>query len=288
MYRTAYRTVTVDGLSVFYREAGPQDAPTILLLHGFPSSSRMWQPLLDRLADTFRLVAPDYPGFGHSDAPGHAEFAYTFDHLAAIIGRFTEVLGLRHYTLVVQDYGGPVGFRLAIAHPERLEALIVQNAVTHEDGLGPLWETRRAFWADRVTHEAALRENFFSLAATRQRHVGTSPNAENYDPDLWTDEFAFLNQPGQQDIQTDLFYDYRTNVASYPAWQDWLREHQPPLQVVWGRYDPSFQVAEAEAYRRDVPAAEVHVLDAGHFALDEQPDVIAELTRGFLRRGQAQ
>jgi pimeloyl-ACP methyl ester carboxylesterase len=288
MYRTAYRTIAVDGLSVFYREAGPQDAPTVLLLHGFPSSSRMWQPLLDRLADTFHLVAPDYPGFGHSDAPGHAEFAYTFDHLAAIIGRFTEVLGLHHYTLVVQDYGGPVGFRLAIAHPERLEALIIQNAVAHEDGLGPLWETRRAFWADRETHEAALRENFFSLAATRQRHVGSSPNAENYDPDLWTDEFAFLNQPGQQDIQTDLFYDYRTNVASYPAWQDWLREHQPLLQVVWGRYDPSFQVAEAEAYRRDVPAAEVHVLDAGHFALDEQPDVIADLTRGFLRRRQAQ
>ncbi len=155
----------------------------------------MWQPLLDRLAGPFRLVAPDYPGFGHSDAPSHTEFAYTFDHLAAIIARFTEVLGLRLYTLVVQDYGGPVGFRLAIAHPERLEALIVQNAVAHEDGLGPLWKTRREFWADREKHEAALRENFFSFAATRQRHVGTSPNAENYDPDLWTDEFAFLSLP---------------------------------------------------------------------------------------------
>jgi hypothetical protein len=142
-------------------------------------------------------------------------------------------------------------------------------------------------WADRQTHEAALRENFFSLAATRQRHVGTSPNAENYDPDLWTDELAFLSRPGQQDIQTDLFYDYRTNVASYPAWQDWLRKRQPPLQVVWGRYDPSFQVEEAEAYHRDVPDAEVHVLDAGHFALDEQPDLIADLTRRFLQRRQA-
>ena len=284
MYRTAYRTADVDGLKVFYRDAGPPDAPAILLLHGFPSSSRMWQPLLDRLAGPFRLVAPDYPGFGHSDAPSHTEFAYTFDHLAAVIGRFTEVLGLRRYTLVVQDYGGPVGFRLAIAHPGRLDALVVQNAVAHEDGLGPLWQTRREFWADRKAHEAALRENFFSFAATRQRHVGTSPNTENYDPDLWTDEFAFLSRPGQQDIQADLFYDYRTNVASYPAWHDWLRRHQPPLQVLWGRYDASFQVEEAEAYRREVPAAEVHILDAGHFALDEQPAAIADLTRGFLGR----
>ncbi len=284
MYRTAYRAADVDGLKVFYRDAGPPDAPAILLLHGFPSSSRMWQPLLDRLVGPFRLVAPDYPGFGHSDAPSQTEFAYTFDHLAAVIGRFTEVLGLRRYTLVVQDYGGPVGFRLAIAHPGRLDALIVQNAVAHEDGLGPLWQTRREFWADRKAHEAALRQNFFSFAATRQRHVGTSPNAENYDPDLWTDEFAFLSRPGQQDIQTELFYDYRTNVASYTAWQDWLRQHQPLLLVLWGRYDPSFQVEEAEAYRREVPAAEVHILDAGHFALDEQPDAIADLTRGFLGR----
>ena len=228
MYRTAYRSADVDGLKVFYCDAGPPDGPAILLLHGFPSSSRMWQPLLDRPVGPFRLVAPDYPGFGHSDAPGRTEFAYTFDHLAAVIGRFTEVLGLRRYTLVMQDYGSPVGFRLAIAHPGRLNALIVQNAVAHEDGLGPLWQTRREFWADRKAHEAALRENFFSFAATRQRHVGTSPNAENYDPDLWTDEFAFLSRPGQQDIQTDLFYDYRTNVASYPAWQRWLRERRPP------------------------------------------------------------
>ena len=205
MGRTAYRTVDVDGLPVFYREAGPPDAPAILLLHGFPSSSRMWQPLLDRLAGRFRLVAPDYLGFGHSGAPSHTQFAYTFDHLAAVLGQFTQALGPARYSLVMQDYGGPVGFRLAIAHPEWLDALIVQNAVAHEDGLGPLWQTRREFWADRHAHEAALRENFFSYAATRQRHVGTSPNTESYDPDLWTDELAFLSRRGQQDIQTDLF-----------------------------------------------------------------------------------
>ncbi|MGV7030811.1 alpha/beta fold hydrolase [Methylobacterium symbioticum] len=279
-----YRTVAVDGLSVFYREAGPRDAPTLLLLHGFPSSSRMYEPLLRRLAGAYHLVAPDFIGFGHSDAPNPRSFAYTFDRLADIVEAFTRVLGLSRYSLYLQDYGGPVGFRLALAHPERVPAIIVQNAVAHEDGLGPLWDTRRAFWADRPAHEAALRENILSLAATRQRHVGRDPDIAAYDPDLWTDEFAFLCRPGQDAIQTDLFYDYRTNVARYPAWQSWLRSRQPPLLVVWGRYDPSFETAEAEAYRRDVPDAEVHVLDAGHFALDVKPDEIATRLADFLAR----
>lgn len=281
---TAYRSVTVDGLAISYREAGPPDAPTLLLLHGFPSSSRMWEPLLARLSDRYHLVAPDYPGFGHSDAPEPERFTYTFDRLAAVTDRFTEILGLSRYALVVQDYGGPVGFRLALAHPERVTALVVQNAVAHEDGLGPLWEPRRAYWADRPAHEAALRANLLSLAATRQRHVGTSPNPERYDPDLWTDEFAHLIRPGQMQIQSDLFYDYRTNVAAYPRWQAWLCAHRPPTLVVWGRYDPSFAVAGAAAYARDVPEAEVHVIDAGHFALDEAPDQVAGLMRGFLDR----
>jgi pimeloyl-ACP methyl ester carboxylesterase len=269
---------------MFYREAGPPEAPAVLLLHGFPSSSRMWQPLLDRLADGYRLIAPDYPGFGHSDAPPAAEFGYTFDRITDYVEQFTDVVGVDRYTLVVQDYGGPVGMRLAVRRPDRVHALIVQNAVCHDDGLGPLWETRRAFWADRPGNEAALRQNFFSYDATRLRHIGTSPHPERYDPDLWTDELAFLSRPGQSDIQTDLFYDYRTNVASYPEWQRWLREHQPPLLVVWGRYDPSFEAAEAQAYRRDVPGAEVHVLDAGHFALDEAPELVAQLCRDFLGR----
>jgi pimeloyl-ACP methyl ester carboxylesterase len=279
---TRYRTVEVDDLHVFYRDAGPPDAPAVLLLHGFPSSSRMWQPLIDRLADRYHMIAPDYPGFGHTDAPSAGDFDYTFDRIADVVEHFTDHIGLDRYALVVQDYGGPVGMRLALRRPERVRALIVQNAVCHEDGLGPLWETRRAFWADRARHEAALRENFFSPNATRQRHVGKSPQSDRYDPDLWTDELAFLNRPGQPDIQTDLFYDYRTNVASYPVWQQWLRATQPPLLVVWGRYDPSFEVAEAEAYRRDVPDADVHVIDAGHFALDEAPDLVADLCRQFL------
>lgn len=279
---TTYQSIDVDGLSVFYREAGSPDAPTLVLLHGFPSSSRMYEPLFSRLADAFHLVALDYPGFGHSDAPDHKTFDYTFDNIARTTEHFIEILGIERYSLFLQDYGGPVGFRLAVARPDRLTALVIQNAVAHEDGLGPLWQTRRDFWADRAGNESALRANFLSFDATRQRHLGTSPNVLLYDPDLWTDEFAFLSRPGQGDIQMDLFYDYRTNVESYPVWQEWLRRHQPPLLVLWGRYDPSFQAQEAEAYRRDVPGAEVHLLDAGHFALDEKPAAVARLTKKFL------
>jgi pimeloyl-ACP methyl ester carboxylesterase len=280
--RVCYRTVEVEGFPIFYREAGPRDAATILLLHGLPSSSRMFEPLLTRLADRYHLVAPDYPGFGHSAWPDPRSFAYTFDHYAEILSRFSEQLGLARYTLYMQDYGGPVGFRMALAHPERLDSLIVQNAVAHNEGLGPLWKVRRAFWADRAANEAGLRANLLSLATTRARHVGADPNVELYDPDLWTDEFAFLSRPEQADIQSDLFYDYRTNVDSYPKWQAWLRATQPRLLVLWGKYDPSFELSEPDAYRRDVPSAQVHVLDAGHFALDTAAVEIAALIRGFV------
>jgi pimeloyl-ACP methyl ester carboxylesterase len=282
-YPTHYRTVAIDGLSIFYREAGLKDGPTILFLHGLPSSSRMFEPLFNRLADRYHLVAPDYPGFGHSDWPNPKEFAYTFDHYAEIMTRFTEVLAIPRYTLYMQDYGGPVGFRMVLTHPERVQALIVQDAVAHNEGLGVNWNTRRAFWADRKANESALRTNLLSLAATRTRHVGDDPNVERYDPDLWTDEYAFLNQPGQIDIQSDLFYDYRTNVEAYPKWQAWMREHKPRLLVIWGKHDLSFDASEPEAYRRDVPNAEVHVLDAGHFAMDTAADEIAGLVRGFVR-----
>jgi len=282
-YPTFYRTIAIDGLSIFYREAGPKDGPTILLLHGLPSSSRMFEPLFDRLADRYHLVAPDYPGFGHSDWPNPKEFAYTFDRYAEIMARFTEALAIPRYTLYMQDYGGPVGFRMALTHPERVQALIVQDAVAHNQGLGANWETRRAFWADRKANESALRTNLLSLPATRTRHVGNDPNVERYDPDLWTDEFRFLSQPGQIDIQTELFYDYRTNVESYPKWQAWMRERNPRLLVLWGKYDLSFDPSEPEAYRRDVSNAEVHVLEAGHFALDTAADEIAALVRAFMR-----
>lgn len=279
---TTYSHAEVDGIRVFYREAGPRGAPTLLLLHGFPSSSRMFDTLIPLLADRYHLVAPDYPGFGHSEVPDPASFDYTFDHLAALVGRLVEQLGLTSYVLFMQDYGGPIGFRLAVAHPQRVKALIVQNAVAHEEGLGPLWEDRRAYWRDRQAFEDKVVSSFTSLEGARARHVGSSPHPERYNPDTWTDEFAALSRPGQRGIQGSLLYDYRTNVASYPTWQAWLREHRPPTLVVWGRYDSSFMVAGATAYRRDVPDAEIHLLNAGHFALDEALDQIALLVRRFL------
>ncbi len=277
-----YRTTKVDGLTIFYREAGPKDAPPILLLHGLPSSSRMFDPLLARLADKYHLIAPDYPGFGHSDWPDPKQFDYTFDHIARVIDDFSQVLGLSRYTLYMQDYGGPVGFRMVLTHPERAEALIVQDAVAHNEGLGANWATRRAFWADRSAREEDLRKNLLSMAATKTRHVGDDPNVELYDPDLWTDEYAFLNSPGQAQIQSDLFYDYRTNVDSYPKWQAWMQKTQPKLLVLWGKHDLSFDPGEPERYRKDVPKAEVHVLNAGHFALDTKADEIAEIVRRFM------
>jgi len=281
-YHTSYRTVQIDGLSIFYRETGAKDAPVLLLLHGLPSSSRMFEPLFARLSERYRLIAPDYPGFGHSEWPSPKEFAYTFDHYAEIMNHFTEALGLSRFTLYMQDYGGPVGFRMVLAHPERIEALIVQDAVAHNEGLGANWKTRRAFWADRAANESALRANLLSLEAARSRHAGNDPNVERHDPDLWTDEFYFLNQPGQAEIQSDLFYDYRTNIDAYPKWQGWMRETQPRLLVIWGKYESSFDAGEPERYRNDVPNAEVHVVDGGHFALDTAAEKIATLVRGFM------
>ena len=281
---TKYRTVMVQGLNIFYREAGSVDAPVVLLLHGFPSSSRMFDKLIPVLAQHYHVLAPDYPGFGHSDAPPPEQFAYTFDHIAEVVDAYAQQLGAQRYSLFVQDYGGPVGFRLALLHPERVDAMVVQNAVAHEEGLGPLWETRRQFWANREAYADKLRANLISYDAARQRHVGTSPYPEHYDPDTWTDESAFLSRPGEDRIQEDLFYDYRTNVESYPKWQAYMRQHKPPMLVVWGKYDPSFTVAGAAAYQRDLPKAEVHILEAGHFAMDEKSREVADLTLKFLDR----
>jgi pimeloyl-ACP methyl ester carboxylesterase len=283
-HQTRYRTVQVDGISIFYRESGPKHAPVLLMLHGLPTSSRQFEPLFDRLCDQFHLVAPDFPGFGHSDWPDPTRFPYTFDRIAEVMTRFTEVLELPAYTMYVHDYGGPVGFRMALAHPQRVEGLIVQDAVAHEEGLGANWATRRAFWADRAANEEQMRENLLSLAAARRRHVGSDTRVERYDPDLWTDEYRFLGQPGQAEIQSDLFYDYRTNVQAYPSWQRWMRERQPRMLVLWGRHDLSFDPSEPHAYRRDVPGADVHVLEAGHFALDTSADHIARLVRVFMEK----
>ncbi len=280
---TAYKYVDIDGVKIFYREAGPRAAPTILLLHGFPSSSRMFDTLIPLLADKYHLVAPDYPGFGHSDAPSPDEFNYTFENITNIIDKFTLTLGLSKYALYVNDYGGPVGFRLAVAHPERITAIVIQNAVAHIDGLDEKrWAAPRAFWADRSKYEDLFRERLTALQGAKGRHIGNSPHPERYSPDLWDDEFAHLSKPGIAQIQADLFYDYQTNVAAYSVWQDYLRTYKPPILVLWGKYDPSFALPEVEAYKRDVPNAEVHIFDAGHFALDEAVNDIAGTMRHFL------
>jgi pimeloyl-ACP methyl ester carboxylesterase len=279
-----YHSVSIDGVNIFYREAGPKGAPTLLLLHGYPSSSRMFDSLMPLLADRYHLVAPDYPGFGQSDAPSADSFVYSFDHLGKIVVKFADILGLRQYVLYLQDYGGPIGFRLALAYPDRVKGIIVQNAVASEDGLGPAWEIRKAYWKDRATYESKVIPGFMSLEGARDRHVGSSPHPERYNPDAWLDEHAQLSRTGQDRIQADLFWSYQTNVTAYPTWQAWMRQHTPPMLVIWGRYDPSFAVAGASAYQKVIPDAEVHIIEAGHFALDEKLDEIAGLIRDFLNR----
>ncbi len=280
---TAYRRVTVDGVDVFYREAGPKEAPTIVLLHGFPSSSREFDPLIPLLATRYHLIAPDFPGFGHSDAPPPSSYVYTFDNLAKTMSHLLEQLKIGKCTFYLHDYGGPIGFRIFLAHPEQVQALIIQNANAYSEGLGAKWAGIAQYWADPKAHPEVF-DAFVSWAATEQRHTLGTSHPDRYNPDTWTDEYAHLSRPGQQQIQADLLYDYRTNIASYPVWQAWLREHRPPTLVVWGRNDPSFVAPGAEAYRRDLPDAEIHLLDAGHFALDEKNDEIAGLILEFLAK----
>jgi len=280
---THYRSIDINGVNVFYREAGASTAPTLLLLHGFPTSSHMFRDLVPRLADQFHIVAPDYPGFGASDMPGPTEFRYTFDRLADTVGAFIDALELDRYVLYMQDYGGPVGFRIATRRPKAVQGLIIQNANAYEEGLsqlfrdtvGPLWEERSG-----ATEKPVL--DLFELAGTRFQYTEGSPAPEAINPDAWIHAQAGLDRPGNRLIQLDLQADYHTNLACYDEWHRYLREHQPPTLVVWGRGDPLFTEAGAEAYRRDVTDIEVHCLDAGHFALEEQPDTIANHIRAFF------
>jgi pimeloyl-ACP methyl ester carboxylesterase len=280
---TTYHRMTVDGVGIFYREAGPKDAPTLVLLHGFPSSSREFDTLIPLLATHYHLIAPDFPGFGQSDAPPPSSYLYTFDHLAKTIGDLLDQLNISKFSFFLHDYGGPVGFRMMLVHPERVRALIIQNANVYKEGLGAKWASIAQYWADPKAHPEVF-DAFVSRAATEQRHTLGTSHPERYNPDTWTDEDAHLAKPGQHEIQAALLYDYRTNVASYSAWQAWLREHQPPTLVVWRRNDPSFIAPGAEAFKRDLPNAEIHLLDAGHFALDEKNDEIARIILAFSTR----
>jgi pimeloyl-ACP methyl ester carboxylesterase len=274
---TAYRTVDVDGVEVFYREAGDPSAQTLLLLHGSHTSSTYYQALIDRLADRFHLVAPDYPGFGRSET---LEGTTTFERLADVVDRFVEIVRLERYALYMFDFGAPVGFRLATRHPERVDALIVQNGNAYETGLGPNLAGLAAYWEDREAAEPAVR-GFLQLEATRSQYVEGVASPESVNPDLWTLDQHFLDIPGHDQVLLDLIYDYTTNVALYPTWQSYLRERQPPTLIAWGANDQYFIADGARAFLADVPNAELHLLDTGHFALATHAAEIAELIAAF-------
>ena len=284
MSATTNRKVDVDGLEVFYREAGPADAPVLLLLHGFPSSSHMFRDLIPKLAGEYRVIAPDLPGFGQSAMPAREAFAYTFDKLARVIDRFTEVLELRRFALYVFDYGAPVGWRLATWHPERITALVTQNGNAYEEGLSEGWNPIQAYWRDPSAHNRDALRQFLAPQTTQWQYTHGVSDTARVSPDGYTLDNWYLSRPGADDVQLDLFLDYASNVALYPTFQAYFREHQPPLLAVWGRNDPFFLPAGAEAFKRDVADADVRFFDTGHFALETHADEIAAAIRGFLAK----
>lgn len=280
-----HRRIQVDGVDLFYREAGPRDAPTLLLLHGFPTSSQMYRDLIPLLADRYHVIAPDYPGFGQSAAPSPSEFEYSFDNFAKLMDGFTRQLGLERYALYVMDYGAPVGFRLASAHPERIDALIVQNGNAYLEGIGAFWDPIKALWKDNSeANREIIRKAALTLEGTRWQYLDGVPDPTLVSPDAYTLDQAYLDRPGNNDIQLAMIYDYRNNLPKYAQWQAYFRKHRPPTLVVWGRNDQIFLAAGAEPYRRDNPDAEVHLLDTGHFALETHAPQIAALIRDFLGR----
>jgi pimeloyl-ACP methyl ester carboxylesterase len=277
--------MNVDGVNIFYREAGPRTAPAIVLLHGFPTSSQMFRNLIPRLADRFHLIAPDYPGFGQSDAPALTDFAYTFDHLAAVMDGFIARVGATRYSLYLADYGAPIGFRIAVAHPERVRAIVVQNGNAYDEGLdNPFWAPMKEFWADKSAANADRLRPAFELATTRWFYVDGAHDVTHISPDAWTLDQAYLDRPGIKEKQLELMYSYRTNHDRYPEWQAYFRQYKPPMLIAWGKNDTSFPVVAARSYLRDLPDAELHLFDTGHFALEEDGDAIAALIREFLSR----
>ncbi|MBW4692088.1 MAG: alpha/beta hydrolase [Lyngbya sp. HA4199-MV5] len=279
---TSYRTALVNGLDIFYREAGSRDNPTILLLHGYPTSSHMFRNLMPVLADQFHLVAPDYPGFGYSSMPSIDEFDYTFDHLTTVIAGFIEAIDLQRYSLYLMDYGAPIGYRLATQHPERVETLIVQNGNAYEEGLDDFWQPMRTFWQHKTPENTErVRQALVNKGAQLYYTTGVR-NLENLSPDTWTLDEALLDRTGNWDIQLALKYDYQSNVLLYPQWQAYLRRYQPPTLVVWGKNDLGFLVEGANAYKRDLQNLEFHLFDTGHFALEEEGEAIADYIRQFI------
>jgi pimeloyl-ACP methyl ester carboxylesterase len=282
---TYYRNATIDGLNVFFREAGPNDAPTIVLLHGFPSSSHMFRELIPRLADRFHVIAPDYIGFGYSAHPAVTEFRYTFDNLSAYVEKLLfDHLGLKKFSIYVQDYGAPVGFRIASQRPKAIDGIVVQNGNAYVEGIGAAFEPLKPFWANRnATTEEPVRA-LLTPETTRFQYLHGAKNPEAVSPDSYTFDQHFLDRPGNDAVQLDLFHDYPSNVALYNQWHQYFRNHQPQTLIVWGQNDPFFTVDGAKAFLADLPKAELHLLDAGHFALEEEGGFIADRIREFLDR----
>ena len=278
------RTATIDGLEIFYREAGSRENPTILLLHGFPTSSHMFRNLIPQLADEYHVIAPDYPGYGYSSTPSVDEFDYTFDHLAEIVEALLDTLRLDSYSIYLMDYGAPVGYRIAAKHPERVEALIVQNGNAYDEGLREFWDPIKAYWANRTPETTEPLRGLLTLGATQWQYLTGVRDSATISPDTWDHVQDLLDRPGNQEIQLQLFYDYGSNPPLYPAWQAYFREHQPPTLIVWGKNDPIFPAEGAYPYKRDLQDLEFHILDTGHFALEEDGQMIAQLMRSFLDR----
>ncbi|WP_417385824.1 alpha/beta fold hydrolase [Gimesia sp.] len=278
-----YQTVQIEGLDIFYREAGPADAPTLLLLHGFPTSSHMFRNLIPALSDKYHVIAPDYPGYGYSSAPPVEKFDYTFDNLARIMDKFTRQLQLNQYSLYLMDYGAPIGFRLAVQHPERIETLIIQNGNAYQEGLdNPFWEPVKAYWKERTSTQGDKLRSLLTLDATIWQYTTGVRDIKSISPDTWNHVQPLLDRPGNQEIQLALFYSYGSNPPLYPQWQEYLRKYQPPTLIVWGKNDQIFPAAGAYPYKRDLNQLEFHLLDTGHFALEEEGPTIARLMRSFL------
>ena len=284
VYPTQYKTAKVEGLSIFYREAGPANAPTLVLLHGFPTSSNMFRNLIPALSDRYHVIAPDYPGYGQSSAPSVADFQYTFDHLANVVDALIQQLGVEKYSLYVMDYGAPVGFRIAARHPERVQSLIIQNGNAYEEGLRDFWKPFRAYWKDRSETNAEALRKLLVTDATRWQYTNGVRQVETIDPTNWLVDQTLMDRPGNKDIQLALFYSYGSNPPLYPQWQEYFRKHQPPTLIVWGKNDFIFPAEGAYPYQRDLKNVEFHLLDTGHFALEEDGATIAALIRGFLAK----
>jgi len=279
-----YRSATIEGVKMFYREAGPANAPVVLLLHGFPTSSHMFRNLIPLLADRYHVIAPDYPGFGQSDAPARASFSYTFGRYADMVDTLMGRVGAKRYAMYVMDYGAPVGYRLALKHPERVSALIIQNGNAYDEGLRNFWIPVKAYWNENTPARRNALANLVTLELTKFQYTDGMSDIARISPDNWVHDQALLDRPGNKDIQLDLFYDYRTNVPLYPAFQKYFRDRKPPTLIVWGRNDKIFPQEGAHPYLRDLPEAEMHILDTGHFALEDRLDVMAPLIGDFLDR----